>query len=564
MTSTLASYSLQLQAILHDFANIDFAQSEITSYVNQARTRTALDTHCVRQLFTNLQFITNVEQYPLGGGTGGVNILFSGTGYVAPVVQFIGGTPSIPAIAAATQSQGQIQQIVMNSWGQGYQSQPYVNIYDPVAGGGVSQWQLRQAIAGAGYQVSTVNSAFPQPPSVTLATAQWQSCAGSAYGDPVSQTVQSSLGLSSAQTSLIYSQAASLPQVQGVAPYVTAYQLRQALQNLGVLGNVAAGVTANANSPVNMQWYSGAPSGNGDPLSVFIAPYLPTGTALGTFYAYAATMNNPYVTITNFQLRQALFNLGYLNQAQQAVPALATDAINMIWNTGQGTAQPTALGVSPGPPGVSNQFIGTGFNQPYPGPSGDLMFNFAQAILGANGQSALTLYSNASALASGPGGMNALATAVTMSNVLDWNSVSVIWGATKWVLDWMPWTMFQAYCRSWMWQYRYPAAWSQILEQNMAKAYPIPDQPYSCEIDAIIQPDPLVNQSDVDYQVTPPYDDLPQFYAAHLAYQKLQNAPMMQDYEAKYKRRLIEIVGTRYGRRIMSTYHNAFRRISRL
>jgi hypothetical protein len=124
--------------------------------------------------------------------------------------------------------------------------------------------------------------------------------------------------------------------------------------------------------------------------------------------------------------------------------------------------------------------------------------------------------------------------------------------------------MFQAFCRANLTLQSRPVVWSMIQEINTFFVYPIPDQTYLYDLDAIGLPMPLVQTTDIDNQVLLPPADCVQFYAAHLALLKLQNFESQAEYmHKKYKARMLEVQATRQDRRIPNIYRNAYRRVAR-
>lgn len=161
-------------------------------------------------------------------------------------------------------------------------------------------------------------------------------------------------------------------------------------------------------------------------------------------------------------------------------------------------------------------------------------------------------------------GTGAVLTALAAYQVFDINSISPLWGTQRYTMGWMPFTPFQAYCRSNPTLRRQPAVWSSVQEQNILFFYPIPDQAYPVDIDAIGLPSPLVNTTDADSQILLPQADCVQFYAAYLALLKLQNFEQATYYEKKYQRRALEVGATRIASpRIPNVYRNYYRRINR-
>jgi hypothetical protein len=161
------------------------------------------------------------------------------------------------------------------------------------------------------------------------------------------------------------------------------------------------------------------------------------------------------------------------------------------------------------------------------------------------------------------GGTGATLVAMTGYSVFDLNSISVLWGTQRYTLGWLPFTAFQAFCRSNPTLQRQPAVWTTIWETNTVFVYPIPDQAYLCDIDAIGLPSPLVNPTDADTQVLDPVGDCVQYWAAHLALLKLQNFEQAGYYEKKYEKRAMQMQATRQDRRIPNIYRNYYRRINR-
>ena len=160
-------------------------------------------------------------------------------------------------------------------------------------------------------------------------------------------------------------------------------------------------------------------------------------------------------------------------------------------------------------------------------------------------------------------GSGAQLQAMVENNVFDINSISVLWGLQRYTLGWLPYTMFDAFCRANMQLRRQPAVWTTHTEQNLLFVYPIPDQAYVINIDAIALPYPLNNPTDVDSQIIPPVNDCVQYWAAHLALLKMQNFEQADYYNKKYASRVGEIIRTKQDRRIMNIYRNAWRRINR-
>src|SRR6516164_4467225 len=127
--STLATYTTQVQQLVHDTASIDFSQSDLTGFINNARNRVALDFHNVRYLFQNGSLPAGTETLPIQGGVYGLTIINGGSNYVTPSITI--GAPiavGATATAIAVVSGGVITQAFMTNWGNGYSVNPSVGV----------------------------------------------------------------------------------------------------------------------------------------------------------------------------------------------------------------------------------------------------------------------------------------------------------------------------------------------------------------------------------------------------------------------------------------------------
>lgn len=137
--TTLQDYITNVRALIHDTNSADFTDATLTNFVNQARTRVAMDTHCVRGFFgvtggNALNTIEEQENYLYNGTVGGVTVIGGGINYTAPTISFTGGGGT-GAAATATVVGGAISAINMTNWGTGYGSTPNVVITDSTGTG---------------------------------------------------------------------------------------------------------------------------------------------------------------------------------------------------------------------------------------------------------------------------------------------------------------------------------------------------------------------------------------------------------------------------------------------
>lgn len=170
-----------------------------------------------------------------------------------------------------------------------------------------------------------------------------------------------------------------------------------------------------------------------------------------------------------------------------------------------------------------------------------------------------------------PTGSGAAATSTALVNILDILSLTSIWGDERIVHEWMPFTMFQTFCRQYVNQFDVPSIFTMHQGTLQFYLFQIPDQAYQLEMDFITLPNPLVNLNDVDAQVIAPYNDAVQFFAAHLCLASLQNYGYA-DYwysgdmknPGKYDLRVRQLYSTIVSRRIYNPYRTFAKRLRRM
>lgn len=138
--ATLQDYINQVRLLVHDTNSSDFTDATLIQFINQARTRVAMDTHCVRGFLSvtggsALNTIAGQENYSYSGAIGGVTVTNGGSNYTNPSITFTNaaGDTGTGAAASAVVTNGVITGINMTNWGQGYGKAPTANI---VGGGG--------------------------------------------------------------------------------------------------------------------------------------------------------------------------------------------------------------------------------------------------------------------------------------------------------------------------------------------------------------------------------------------------------------------------------------------
>ncbi len=116
MAQTLASYRLECRRLLHDATGRFWSNAELNDYINDGRERVCADTGCLRRLVT-AYLSQGVEQYPIGGVTGGL-VTSSGSGYTTISIAVTGDGTG--ATATGTLSHGGLSAIVVTNPGSGY------------------------------------------------------------------------------------------------------------------------------------------------------------------------------------------------------------------------------------------------------------------------------------------------------------------------------------------------------------------------------------------------------------------------------------------------------------
>jgi hypothetical protein len=158
------------------------------------------------------------------------------------------------------------------------------------------------------------------------------------------------------------------------------------------------------------------------------------------------------------------------------------------------------------------------------------------------------------------GGSGATATAIAFNNVFNVISISYIWGNQRYMLKFRGFTLFQAYMRSLLTFNQRAMIWTIHEQTGTVLIQPPPDQPYVSEWDVLCLPMPLVNTSDSDTQIIPPWSDAVQYYAAMLCLSKLQNFDQADHYFKIYSARVPKIIIGAGGTRIPNPYHRTFQR----
>lgn len=138
------------------------------------------------------------------------------------------------------------------------------------------------------------------------------------------------------------------------------------------------------------------------------------------------------------------------------------------------------------------------------------------------------------------------------ANTLDVLNINIFWGNSRIPLQYMPWSQFNAQMRYWQNYVGRPIVFS-IYGQSQIYIGPIPDQVYTMELDTVIMPTALVNNTDID-QIVDPYTVPVAYYAAHKAKFKEQSFGESEIFKQQYDKLVANVLNSTFTRRIPDPY----------
>jgi hypothetical protein len=142
------------------------------------------------------------------------------------------------------------------------------------------------------------------------------------------------------------------------------------------------------------------------------------------------------------------------------------------------------------------------------------------------------------------------------SLTLDIVNINLYWGNSRIPMRYLPWTQFNAELRYWQNYVGRPIAYSMYGSQTFYVG-PVPDQDYVIELDSIVQPTDLVNQSDVDTIPLPFTEPVP-FYAAYTAKYKEQSYGEAEIFKNEYIKKVQNVLVTQFQRRMPDPYSSVY------
>ena len=142
------------------------------------------------------------------------------------------------------------------------------------------------------------------------------------------------------------------------------------------------------------------------------------------------------------------------------------------------------------------------------------------------------------------------------SKTYDVLNINLYWGNTRVPMRYLPWTQFNAELRFWQNYVGRPIAFS-MYGQRKYYLSPVPDQNYVTELDTIIAPNDLVDDSSIE-QIPLEFTGPVAFYACHQAKYKEQSFGESEIFKQEYIKRMQNVLATSYTRRIPNPYSTPY------
>lgn len=151
------------------------------------------------------------------------------------------------------------------------------------------------------------------------------------------------------------------------------------------------------------------------------------------------------------------------------------------------------------------------------------------------------------------GGVNAAGTAsVILTDTFDVVNTTVLWGQSRVVQAYLPWTRFNAIYRFYVNRLGMPRV-SSVYNNRSIYLAPIPDQMYTAELDTVVKPPPIVDATTVE--VIPfPFQQPVAYWAARKAKYNEQSYGEAEAFEKEYIAQAKAAINSVFTRRIPSAY----------
>ena len=183
---------------------------------------------------------------------------------------------------------------------------------------------------------------------------------------------------------------------------------------------------------------------------------------------------------------------------------------------------------------------------PYPTGNG----GFPPSTPFANGTAYLTYYAPAEIIPY---------SALNVTNqILDVLNVTIYWGNSRIPLRYLPFSNFNAQLRYWQNYIGRPVCFS-VYGQQQIYIGPVPDQSYLMEVDTVILPLPLSqNTPNAVDPINDPFTQPVAFYAAYKAKYKEQSYGEAEIYQQQYKQQVQAALNSSFTRRIPDPYSTPY------
>ena len=163
-----------------------------------------------------------------------------------------------------------------------------------------------------------------------------------------------------------------------------------------------------------------------------------------------------------------------------------------------------------------------------------------------------TLYTAAPLVTFSPVSTTAATATFIHAQTIDAVNMSVFWGNSRVVLDYREWSQFNAWARAYQNYLGMPSVCS-VYSYTSLYIGKIPDQAYICELDSVMQPPLLIDNTTIEVLPVVMVDPV-QYFAAHLAKIKSQRWDEADKFFARYNQEVIKAINSSFTRRLKSAY----------
>jgi hypothetical protein len=133
---------------------------------------------------------------------------------------------------------------------------------------------------------------------------------------------------------------------------------------------------------------------------------------------------------------------------------------------------------------------------------------------------------------------------------IDVLNINVIWGNSRLVVDYLPWSRFNYWLRGWTMLQGRPIVFSNY-GQNAVYLGPAPDQTYVTEWDLVMTPLNFTSPADITVDTIPiPYQNPVPYYACFTAKQRMQEWDESDRFFKHYKMQIMSSINSAYTRRL--------------